>query len=236
MECKVCAKDEIDWDAPIFQYMRLDYLISLLATKQYYVRPRCEFEDAFEANLPLKNMFPIHEACKDVDKEVLKGELDAMSIKMKAHRENGRLLTSCWSLKAREDILMWNCYASKIGVRVKSTLRRFLSALKTEDYEILCGRMDYTGYSFYNDNSFFTKDIGYESEEEFRFYFYPKASNPDTSDVNPKPVRIDIEPREFIENVTLSPYIKTCSASELSNILKERYGIVVRQSALKINR
>lgn len=63
--------NDIPLDTPICQYMRLDYFISILVTKEYFVRPRCEFDDAFEDNLPLSRMFPIHEASMTVSPDVL---------------------------------------------------------------------------------------------------------------------------------------------------------------------
>ena len=75
MEPNVFVKAEIPLDVPICQYMRLDYFISLLATGEYFVRPRCEFEDAFEANLPLPKMFTAHEAGKTVPSEVREDEM-----------------------------------------------------------------------------------------------------------------------------------------------------------------
>lgn len=234
MDCNVFAKEEIQWDVPIYQYMRLDYLISLLGTKEYYVRPRCEFNDAYEANLPLSKMFPLHEAGRD-NHDVLKGEIETMAEKLKTNRENGKLLTSCWCLQPYENILMWNCYASKIGVRVKTTIRQFVSSLITDDYFILCGCMNYVGYSFQNEDFLFTKDKGYESEREFRFYFIPKASNPNSNASNAKPARINIEPLELIESITVSPYIGTRSANEICKLINDRYGVRIRPSSLKIN-
>ena len=236
MEGNVFLKAEIPLDAPICQYMRLDYFISLLKTGEYFVRPRREFEDAFEANLPLPKMFPIHEAEKTIPQQVLDEEINKMSEKLEANRENGKLLTSCWCLQTCENLLMWNCYASKIGVRIKSTVRRFLSAINTDAYDILCGRMNYTGYNYYNDDFLFTKDKGYGGEDEFRFYFIPKATDQDSDSEKPKPVRIKVNLSELIEDVMLSPYIDTRAANEICKLAKVKCGITMRPSSLKINR
>ena len=236
MKGNVFVKPEIPLDVPICQYMRLDYFISLLATGEYFVRPRCEFEDAFEAKMPLPNMFPIHEAGKTVSSEVLEDEMQKMSEKLEANKENGKLLTSCWCLQTCENLLMWNCYASKVGVRIKSTVRRFLSALNTDAYDILCGRMNYTVYSYYIDDFLFTKDKGYGGEDEFRFYFMPKATDQDSDSEKPKPVRIKVNLSELIEDVMLSPYIETRTANEICKMINDKYKITMRPSSLKINR
>lgn len=236
MKGNVFVKAEIPLDVPICQYMRLDYFISLLATEEYFVRPRCEFEDAFEANLPLPKLFPAHEAGKTVPSEVQEVEIQKMSEKLEANRENGKLLTSCWCLQMCENLLMWNCYASKIGVRIKSTVRRFVSALDTDAYYILCGRMNYTVYNYYNDDFLFSKDKGYGGEDEFRFYFMPKNSDPESDSEKPKPVRIKVNLSELIEDVMLSPYIETRAANEICKLAKDKCGITMRPSSLKINR
>lgn len=236
MEGNVFVKNEIPWDTPIYQYMRLDYFISILATKEYFVRPRCGFDDAFEYNLPLPKMFPIHEVGATVPPEVLKDECQKMSEKLRANRDNGALLTSCWCLRTCENMLMWNCYASKIGVRIRSTISRFLSSLNTDIYDVLCGCMNYNGYGFYNEDLFFTKDKGYESEDEFRFYLMPKVSSPYTDTKKTKPVRLKVEPSVLIKEVMVSPYIETRVAKEICELITDRYGIVMRTSSLKINR
>lgn len=106
MRRSVFVKNEIPWDTPICQYMRLDYFISLLATKEYFVRPRCEFDDAFEFNLPLPKMFPLHEAGKTPPAEVLNDECQKITEKMKTNRDNGNILTSCWCLNLYKNALM----------------------------------------------------------------------------------------------------------------------------------
>ncbi len=236
MKGNVFVKAEIPLDVPICQYMRLDYFISLLANKEYFVRPRCDFEDAFEVNLPLPKMFPVHEAGKTAPSEVQEVEIQKMSEKLEANRENGKLLTSCWCLQTCENLLMWNCYASKIGVRIKSTVRRFVSALNTDAYDILCGRMNYTVYNYYNDDFLFSKDKGYGGEDEFRFYFMPKNSDPESDSEKPKPVRIKVNLSELIEDVMLSPYIETRTANKICKLAKDKCGITMRPSSLKINR
>lgn len=227
--------NEISLGTPIYQYMRFDYFISILATKEYFMRPRCEFDDAFEDNLPLPKMFPIHEAGMTVSPEVLKYECQKMSEKLKANRDNGNILTSCWCLRTYENMLMWNCYASKIGVRITSTINRFLSSINTDVYDVLCGSMNYNGYSFYNDDIFFTKDKAYESEDEYRFYLMPKFSSPNTDTNKPKPVRLKVVPSVLIKEAMVSPYIETRVANEICKLITDRYGIIMRASSLKIN-
>ena len=158
-----------------------------------------------------------------------------MSKKLKANRDNGNLLTSCWCLRTHENVLMWNCYASKIGVRIISTISRFVSSLSTDVYDVLCGCIKYNGYSFYNDDLCFTKDKGYESEDEYRFYLMPKVSSQNSDTNKPKPVRLKVEPSVLIKEVTVSPYIETRVANEICKLITDRYGIAMRTSTLKIN-
>lgn len=237
MDGNVYMKAEVPMDAPICQYMRLDYFISLLGTREYFVRRRSHFDDAFETELPFQYMFSVHEANKKVSPEILQSELDEMKKKFQENRENGKLLTSCWCLRPYENFLMWHCYASKIGVMIKSTVSKFLSSLETSEYDIICGRMNYNGYSYYNNDMHFSKSRGYESENEFRFYFMPKESEAvkpgEKNDLSP--VRLKVKLSEMIDRVIVSPYIDASASKEICDLLHRNYDIQISSSRLKLS-
>ena len=75
-------------DMRICQYMRLDYFLSLLASKKYYVRTKFDFEDVRECRLPLKQVLPISPALKKIDEETLERDNARMTAKIKAHWED----------------------------------------------------------------------------------------------------------------------------------------------------
>lgn len=78
-------------------------------------------------------------------------------------------------------------------------------------------------------------DKGYESEDEYLFYFIPKDVSPDTAINKPKPVCLKVESMGFIKDVKLSPYIGIRVANEICDLIKDRYRIVMQPSSLKIN-
>ena len=96
--------------------------------------------------------------------------------------------------------------------------------------------MNYTVYNYYNDDFLFSKDKGYGGEDEFRFYFIPKATDQDSDSEKPKSVRIKVNLSALIEDVLLSPYIETRAANKICKLAKDKYGITMRPSSLKINR
>ena len=232
IDVNVKLKECISLDTPICQYMRLDYFISLLKTSKYSVRPRCGFSDAYEQTLPLGRLFRLREPGKPVNPIELREDLNRTSELMRTNRENGRLLASCWCMQPPENILMWNCYAQKIGVCVKSTIGRFSSAFNLINYEIVCGKMNYDGYSHYTTDLCFTKDPGYACEEEYRFYFIPTEQSLQNGKTATKPIKIEVDLTKLIDRVVLSPYIDPCASNEICGMIKDRYGISVSRSQL----
>lgn len=234
----VYVKELIPMDTSICQYMRLDHFISLMESKEYFVHHRRAFNDSFEMQLPLANMFPIHEAGKDVAPEILENKLKIMFGKLRENYENGKLLASCWCLQSHENFLMWHYYASKIGVCVKSTVHRFLTALDLADYIVCSGKMVYKGYNFDNNDLLFTKDRGYECESEYRFYFMPKddSNKNDGNNKNElKPIRIKADTSILIDKVIVSPYIDIRTSNEICVMLRNNYNICISPSKLRLN-
>lgn len=223
-------------DMRIRQYMRLDYFLSLLASKKYYVRSKFDFEDEREYRLPLKQMLPIHLALKEIDNETSERENARMTAKIKAHWEDRYIHTSCWSKQTHENILMWQAYASKLGVCVCSTVRNFCTALNLNSYDILCGDIAYEGYNFYQDDTRFNKSKEFDGEQEFRFYFLSGKEEEGYRDCEElqKPFEIPVNITEMIDKVIISPYISGKASVELCNILHERYGLKAEASKIKL--
>ena len=67
---------------PIYQYMDLDYLFSLLESKQYFVNRKCHFEDKGESVLPPKSLFGLNSFGVQLNKdEITKMTQEASLIK-----------------------------------------------------------------------------------------------------------------------------------------------------------
>lgn len=229
---KLCiVKPEMDIDETICQYMDLDFLLLLLSTKKYFVRLKRGFKDKREKELPLKDMFVPHIANQAISKDTVMQELSTMSIRLSQYREYGALPTSCWTLRQSESNLMWSGYTNKLGACIKSTIGKFVSAVDYSGYTLLYGKISYHGYNFSRDDELFSKESAFADEKELRFYFLPDI----TSEMRKESILLPVKPKELIQEIVLSPYIQPQAASELAQILSERYDVVAKSSKIQIN-
>ncbi len=245
---------EVSVDTPIMRYMKLEHLLNILDDKKFYVSLKKKFEDKNESSLPLKYMFPIYLANAVPPDEQSSRDLERMYSKLNEYKELKNIPTSCWTLKPHESYLFWKGYTSSgngrehecnycdndicdsdkgLGVCIKTTIGNVVASLIYPDFDIFCGKMIYQNYSLYNDNEAFTKSIYFRGEEEFRFYFVPKD---DVYKID-NHIELDVNPDVLINEVILSPFFKKSVAEKVANVLRARYRIECRLSAieLKIN-
>lgn len=171
-------KGMTEWnpDLTIYRYMDLDYLTYMLDTKTFFVNSKCKYEDKNESTLPIHGTFPIHVYGEKITEEKRKQEIKEWQKRRKEYKDENYMPTSCWTYSTNENILMWKAYTSRMGVRIKTTLNKLLYALNADDYEIVCGYINYGEYSFPKclEDCMFTKTKPYSDEREFRVYFQPK--------------------------------------------------------------
>lgn len=189
----------------IYQYMDLDYLLSLLESKQYFVNRKCHFEDRGESVLPPKSLFGFNAYGTLLDEEITQKKIREISNKLDSYRKSVYWLTSCWTKDNAESLLMWKNYTTKMGVRIKSNINNFVASINTDNFKILCGHIAYDGYTLKPfGECIFSKEKYYKDEREVRFYFIPN----DDSNYSHKGVDIPINPLTLIEEIVLSPYFK----------------------------
>lgn len=220
-------------DRFICQYLRLDYLISLLETGQFYVRRRKCFCDrnesfydkrlGFDFSAVGENTFPQHQH----------------NNRLFTYRDIVTCPTSCWSMTERESYLMWKSYATEVGACIRTTTHNLIASLKIDlDYEndenrVLCGSMNYKVpliHSTDESSQLFDKDIVYADENEFRFYFLLKSDTQEDS----SGIHIPIDTTVMIDEVILSPFINRDAADMLLRMLRCTYNINVSVSNIKI--
>lgn len=223
--------DGVDTEQTIYQYMDLDYLLRILDTRTYFVKPKQSFHDLHESCLPLKSIFKPHLVGREYDKSVVADTNESL-VRLRQFRESGTMLTACWTEHLGENALMWRNFTSKIGICIKSSIHNFMAAVDTDDYDMWCGRMVYTG--IHNDTEIidclFTKDKAFIDEDEIRFYFIPKSSQKTTND---KGVSIPIMPQVLIDEIILSPYINVQACKVLTDFINDKYN-VDKQNRFKV--
>lgn len=207
---------------PIYQYMDLDYLFSLLESKQYFVNRKCHFEDKGESVLPPNSLFGLNSIGVQLNKDEITKMTQELSEKLNRYRESASWLTSCWTKDNTESLLMWKNYTTKIGVRIKSKIENVIASINTDKYKIVCGHISYDGYNSKPFEEFlFSKERYYKDEYEVRFYFIPK----DESINSLSGEFIAVTPETMIDEVILSPYINKNAAKIISQLLREEYSL-----------
>lgn len=245
---------EVSVDTPIMRYMKLEHLLNLLEGKKFYVSLKKQFLDKNEISLPIKYMFPVYQAGVDILDDKRHEDLNRMQSKYRDYKDLQNLPVSCWTLKPFEDFLMWMSYTftnrfstseiyasgndihnyeKELGICIKTTVGNVVASLTYPDFDIFCGKMIYQNYPFYNNKEAFTKSVYFRGEDEFRFYFVPK----DYAYKIDNHIELDVNPDVLIDEVILSPFFKRSVAEKVANVLRARYNIKCRLSAieLKIN-
>lgn len=160
---------------PIYQYMDLDYLFSLLEGKRYFVNRKCHFEDNGESVLPSKSLFGFNTYGIQLKDEEIEKKSQGVSKKLQKYKDSAFWLTSCWTKDNTENLLMWKNYTTKIGVRIKSNINNFVASIDTDKYTIVCGVISYDGYTSKPfEECIFSKEHYYKNEDEVRFFFFGK--------------------------------------------------------------
>lgn len=216
----------------IYQYMDLDYLISLLESKQYFVNRKCHFEDKGESVLPPKSLFGLNSFGVQLNKDEITKMTQEISEKLNRYRESSSWLTSCWTKDNTESLLMWKNYTTKIGVRIKSRIKDVIASIDTDKYTIVCGHMAYDGYtSKPYEECLFSKEPYFKDEHEVRFYFIPNNESMNSI----KGENISVLPDIMIDEITLSPYIKEIAAVKIAELLRREYDLnVINLSKIRL--
>ena len=223
-------------DKFICQYMRLDYLIQLLEKKQYYVKRRRTFKDAYESYENNKLAFapwPVGNNCTPQPKELQERLIPYTDIM--------HCPTACWSKHERESYLMWKSYATEIGACVRTTVHNFIASLQIDlniienENKVLCGSMkyDYFRPSTIEGDQLFDKDIVYADENEFRFYFL-LASDAEKKIEENKGIYIPVDTKVMIDEILLSPFICKEAGDKIARMIKCAYDIDVKLSNINI--
>ncbi len=215
--------------------MRLEYLIKLLETRRYFVKRRSQFEDANESYKNNKLAFPFQQVGNNSPQQIETIQRFIL------YSDVVNCPTACWSEYKHENYLMWKSYSSEVGACIKTTVHRFISSLNIDlginecDNRVLCGSMDYQLEivpSTNEESQLFVKDIVYENEKEYRFYFL-LATDPSIKD-DDKGIFVPVDINVMIDEILLSPFICKETANKIARMIKNDYDIDVKQSRIKV--
>lgn len=222
-------------DTEIYQYLRLDYLLSLLDSKMYYVKRKHYFSDKREKDYPNRMKFvvtPVGTPLQPNDN--CQKEMTAKTAKFK---EFSFLPTSCWTHYSKENILMWDRYTTQMGVRIKSSIDNFVSSFVDNKYYLWCGKMSYERHQQTNsfEESLWIKEPAYYDEREIRFYFSSKFEDISLDDCKSDHIMLKIKPDYMINEIVLSPHINKTAAKVIQKFIEDTYKITTKISDIELN-
>lgn len=204
--------------------MDLDHFLCMVKEGKFYVSKKKTFDDLNEIIPHYKSLYPFNIIGNDDTLEYTRiiEEVKIISKKWKDYKNTSEWFASCWTLRHDENYLMWKAYPSKFGVRICTTIDRFVDSITPNDFLVLCGRMIYDGYYPEKelDSLIFSKGKYYSNEEELRFYFVPKSVQVD-KDYIELPIRLkEDNAQDIIKEIILSPCINRKAAEEIKVMLK----------------
>lgn len=217
---------EVPLETPIYRYTSLSNLLSILgkdgSSGTFYVSQRTRFSDRREQGESCDKRLRFHFSI--ANEPTNKHTLYKWNYNYAQIMETCKLYASCWTLREKEDYLMWNAYAGPaLSVRIESTIQKFVESIDIQESSyMIYGSKMYYGKEKPMQNvldALFYKTEFYENEEEFRFYVL--TSNQKEYDT--AFVRLNVNPKILIEKIILSPFIDDEVNKILIELLSQKY-------------
>jgi hypothetical protein len=211
---------EINLSTPIFRYMKLGHLISLVDNKSLYIPNRSAFTDlrdkiGFE-KISLENI-------RSSGLEVAESYKNMKEIRAwREYKDKAfHVCISCWTTDRRgpdtvdENFLMWKAYSASndITCRVKTTIKDFVDSIEDLSCDIAVSDVFYNEGGNRYDRLIFGKSIYYESEQEIRVVALSNDNH----------VEVKIDPYRLIQEIKTSPFVIPPVEGSIINMLKKRY-------------
>lgn len=175
-----------DWGTPVWRYISLPQLLSLLERESLYFSQADSFEDPFEGTLPKSNREEMQRELGDPsvpEKAVMlrddmgpryKIGYENMATRIEFYRRISYL--NCWNALDHESVAMWKANLdSRHGAVVKSSAENLRDAFQTYDEnQVFIGEVEYIDYEEEEipyDNllyPFIYKRKGFKHENELR--------------------------------------------------------------------
>lgn len=222
---------DVTEDTKLYKYIDLSALVDIM-DGNFLVRLRKNFSDRHERG-ELDN--PFIEQLLTVGHKVTDSDIKRWDDLKRKRLLSGDIPTSCFTLEADEMYHFWKSYTQNYtGVRIATTLGKFLEAVDFSEFELYVGKMRYSkmdspAYDF--TKYLFHKKLWYKPETEFRVYFMPKR----VADIGSEAVEINIK-KEFISEIVLSPFIPHKLKGIAIKAIKSLYNLEncqVRHSSIK---
>ena len=166
----------INSETTICQYLDLEYLMKILNEDAYYVKRKKFFDDDREKDYPNYLHFvpvPIDPEYRINHAADIAKQQEELNESNKQYKKQSYVLTSCWTVRTMENILMWD-RGNKTRACIHSTIGDFVGSFERDlKFKIWCGRMFYEPFSkvVKFENKIWVKEPYFADEDEVRFYF-----------------------------------------------------------------
>lgn len=212
-----------DLTRPIYRYIQIEHLLSMLDREELYIPNRKRFKDKAEHGHKFnpKNTFPLTIVSKNYSKNGRK--LDNTYEKWVSAYN---LCISCWTYDVQqtdnsdyiaENYLMWKSYGeNSVCCRIETTISELIQSIEDINIDILISDVSYVKEHL-SDNIaqhyIFEKSIYYRDEKEIRLCVLKTADA----------VCLKIDPFRMIKHIILSPFIGNNLSDLIIGHLKTAY-------------
>lgn len=202
--------DSVDKEQSICRYMDLGNLLTMFAKKKFYIRRKRKNVDAYETNLlPIKKRFVFSPVGENVPHQCCDERQNELDRKVEEFKELSNTPISCWTDIDAEDYLLWSSYTNnKYGVRIKSTIDKFVESIDCNDYDIYCGKILYKNREQTDSagDAVWIKTPEYKGESEIRFCFKERETQSDRSEGKDY-LLLPFQPSVMVKELRLSPHL-----------------------------
>jgi len=207
---------------PLWRYLKYDRLVDLLSTESLFFPRLTQMSDQWEGLLSDRTRAELfrHHYSQYHNAIIAREQIE----QYERHRED--FFINCWHMNDSESYLMWKAYGDR-GCAVQSTFERIQISFDQFEGEILGGVVEYSdigreqtpvGNVFH---AVIRKGLPYRDEREFRLLFWQMGSGNQKIDAGPKGIKIEVELNKLINEIWVSPQIKS-SQSEIEMLVEQK--------------
>ncbi|WP_367996014.1 DUF2971 domain-containing protein [Haloferax volcanii] len=234
-------------NAQVWRYIDFTQLVSIMEREALWFNRTDKFDDSFEGSFTRTNVTTRKSRYEDT--EIPEHALEEMSEAFRRHRKSSYV--SCWHANPYESAAMWSQYSmAGQGIAIQSTVGKLVNSItekegvyanhreKPEDSDkidkiVMFGKVMYIDYDRHlipENNLYapiFHKRLSFKHEQEFRAVvskFSEMLSEDNNSEELPPGMYIDIDVRELIDKIYISPTAPDWFA-ELVEQVREKYGL-----------
>lgn len=227
-----------EMEKPIYRYMKLEHLITMLNTKGLYIPHGSSLSDLSERgikwdphNIGAITVVPKNKKQRETNNKFLE-------YVNRIHLASQKIGVSSWTYDLDikeskgqtigENFLMWKTYGSKdISCRVETTIAKLITSIcRQEDKCVLLSNVKYYVESKPNGDpqqEIFWKPLYYKGEREVRLCVLNQEEH----------CTLKIDPRNMITEIVLSPFINNDCSRFLTEQLKKYFpDINIRKSRI----